>query len=152
MNERYLEDFTPGLRITTPSFTLTEEELVDFAHKYDPQPYHLDREAARESVFGGLVAGGFQTAALGWALALRSGWFDACAMAGIGVDELRWLLPLRVDDTVTCHLEVLENHPSRSRPDRGVAVIRYDLTNAQDDLILTMKLTQMLRRRPEPDA
>jgi acyl dehydratase len=144
----YLEDFTPGRRITTPSFTLREDELVDFARKYDPQAFHLDTEAAKNSVFGGLVAGGFQTAALAWALALRTGCFDECAMAGVGVDGLRWLRPLRVNDTVSCTLEVLENNPSTSKPDRGVVVIRYDMTNQDGEKILTLKLTQILRRRP----
>jgi acyl dehydratase len=102
MSTYYLEDFTPGTRITTPSFTLREDELLDFAHKYDPQPFHTDAEAAKGSVFGGLVAGGFQTAALAWRLALRTGCFEHSAMAGIGIDELRWLRPLRVDDTVSC--------------------------------------------------
>lgn len=148
---RYLEDFTPGTIIDTPPHTVTEAEIIDFAKRYDPQYYHTDPHAACRSIFAGLVAGGFQTAALVWALALRTGWFEHCAMAGIGVDELRWLAPLRPGDAVRCRITVIDNRVSRSKPDRGVIVGRYDLFNQHRERILTLTMTQMLRRRPRRD-
>lgn len=123
--------------------------MVAFARDYDPQYYHLDPVAARKSVFGGLVAGGFQTAALAWALGLRTGLFDHCAMAGIGVDNLRWHLPLRAGATIKCRMEVLSNKPSQSKSDRRSVVFRYDMTNQDDETIMTLDLLQILRRRPK---
>lgn len=145
---RYLEDFIPGEVIHTPRLRVTEEELIAFAKRYDPQYYHTDPSAASQSIYGGLVAGGFQTAALTWALALRTGMFDRCAMAGIGLDGLRWFEPLRPDDTVRCEITVLSTRPSRSKPDRGVIEACYDLFNQHDIKILTLTLTQMFARRP----
>ncbi|MDH3375953.1 MAG: MaoC/PaaZ C-terminal domain-containing protein [Gammaproteobacteria bacterium] len=145
---RYLEDFVPGEVIHTPRWRVSEQELISFAECYDPQYYHTDPDTASESIYGGLVAGGFQTAALTWALALRTRLFDRCAMAGIGLEGLRWFKPLRPDDTVRCEITVLSNRPSRSKPDRGVIEARYDLFNQHDIKILTLTLTQMLARRP----
>src|SRR5690349_4010102 len=86
----YLEDFEPGRIYASSTRTVSEAEAVDFARRYDAQYFHLDPVAARDSVFGGLVLGGFQTAAIAWALVLETGMFARSALAGIGVDELRW--------------------------------------------------------------
>jgi acyl dehydratase len=91
----YLEDFEPGHTYTSPTHTISDEEALDFARRYDPQYFHLDPVAARDSVFGGVVLGGFQTAALAWTLVLKTGMFDKSAMAGIGLDEVRWHKPVR---------------------------------------------------------
>lgn len=147
MPSLYLEDLHPGRRIETGQRSITQDEIVAFAQQYDPQPFHLDEEAAAESVFGGLVASGFQTAALAWVLALRTGCFDESNLAGIGIDELRWKKPLAAGDTVSCTLEVVENRPSASRPERGTVVVRYDLRNQKEELLLTMKLIHIVRRR-----
>ena len=120
----YLDDFPVGSVFMTPEETVTRDQLVDFARQYDPQPYHLDDEAGRQSVFGGISAGGFQIAAFAWMLGLRTGMFDDCAMAGIGIDELRWHRPLKPGDTIKCRMTVVENRPSRSKPDRGGATPR----------------------------
>lgn len=147
MHEYYLDDLAPGDTFTSPSFVLTEQELIEFARKYDAQPFHIDAEAAASSHFGGLVAGGFQTAALAWALALRTGVFSKCALAGFGVEGLRWLKPVRPGDTLTCRFEVLETRISASRPGQGIAVPRFDLFNQNDDLVFTMRLALLLKRR-----
>ena len=145
----FLEDFGVGDVYETPSVTVTREQLVDFARQYDPQPYHLDDEAGDSSVFGGLSAGGFQIASMAWALGLRTGYFDQCAMAGIGIDELRWHRPLKPGDTIKCKMEVVENRLSRSKPDRGVATFRYEMTNQNNDAVMALTLIQMLRRGPD---
>ena len=149
MTEYFLEDFEPGSVLETPTFRLTREQLVNFAQEYDPRPFHLDEKKARDSVFGGLVASGFQTAALAWKLGLESGYFNSCAMAGIGIDNLRWLRPVRVGDSIKCQMTTLENRPSRSKTDRGVAVVRYTMLNQNDEVVLTLDLLQMLRRKPQ---
>lgn len=148
----YLEDFKLGNVYETPSITVTREQLVGFAREYDPQPFHLDDTAGNASVFGGIAAGGFQTAALAWTLGLRTRMFDDCAMAGIGIDELRWRLPLKPGDTIKCKMTVIENRPSQSKPDRGIATFVYDMINQNGEVIMTLKLIQMLKRRPANQA
>jgi acyl dehydratase len=147
MRDYYLDDLKPGDKFTSPSFTLTEQELIEFARIYDPQPFHVDAEVARASHFGGLVAGGFQTAALAWGLAVKSGVFSKCSVAGLGVDGLRWLKPVGPGDTLICRFEVLETRRSSSKPGHGIAITRFDLFNQHDEIVFTMRSSQMLKYR-----
>jgi acyl dehydratase len=144
----YLEDFEPGVEYVSPPHSVTLDEALDFARRYDPQYFHTDPVAARRSAFGELVCGGFQTAALAWALVLRSRMFDRCALAGIGVDELRWLAPVRPGDTLRCRFALLERRFSASKPDRGIARFRYEVVDQFERTVLTLVITQLLRRRP----
>ncbi|HTS22156.1 MAG TPA: MaoC family dehydratase [Casimicrobiaceae bacterium] len=148
MKDYYLEDFEAGRVYSSPSLTVTEDEALDFARRYDPQYFHLDAVAARDSVFGGLVLGGFQTAAIAWALVQRTGMFERSAIAGIGMDELRWHKPVRPGDTLRCDFALLDARPSRSQPDRGVARFRYELSNQRAEVVLSLLIIQLLRRRP----
>jgi len=147
VTDYYLEDFEPGRTYRSPTHTVSEAEALDFASRYDPQYFHLDPVAACESVFGGLVLGGFQTAALSWALVLRSGMFDQCAMAGIGLDEVRWPNAVRPGDTVRCDFTLLDARPSKSRPDGGIARFRYEMKNQREEIVLSLIMIQLLRRR-----
>ncbi len=151
MADYYLEDFEPGRAYSSPTQTISEEEALDFARRYDPQYFHLDPVAARNSVFGGVVLGGFQTAALAWALVLRSGMFDRSAMAGIGLDEVRWHKPVRPGESLRCEFTLLDARPSRTHSDRGVARFRYEMKNQHDEIVLSLVMIQMLRRRPTSD-
>lgn len=144
----YLEDYAPGVTYVSPPHRVDEEEALAFATRYDPQYFHLDAEAARDSAFGGLVLGGFQTAALSWALVLRSGMFDHSPLAGIGIDELRWHAPVAPGDTLRCRFTLLESRPSNSRPDAGIARFRYEVVNQEERTVLTLVIIQLLRRRP----
>lgn len=144
----YLEDFEPGVGYMSPPRTMSEEEAIGFARRYDPQYFHTDPVAARDSAFGGLVCGGFQTAALAWALVLESRMFDQCPIAGLGVDELRWLAPVRPGDTLRCRFTLLDSRPSASQPDRGVARFRYEVINQAGTIVMTLVIAQLLRRRP----
>jgi acyl dehydratase len=146
--EYYLEDFEQGVAHLSPPHTISEEEAIGFARVYDPQYFHTDPVAAQNSVFGGLVCGGFQTAALAWALVLKSRMFDQCPIAGIGVDELRWLLPVRPGDTLRCRFTLLESRLSASKKDRGLARFRYEVINQEQRSVLTLVIIQLLRRRP----
>jgi len=147
MRDYYFEDLKLGDTFTSPSVALTDQEMIAFAEKYDPQPFHLNAEAAAATHFGGLVAGGFQTAALAWGLALKTGVFQKMALAGLGIDGLRWIKPVRVGDTLTCRFEVLETRRSSSKPGQGIAVSRFDLINQYDDLVFTMRMAQLLKCR-----
>ena len=147
MREYYFEDFNPGDVFNSPNVVLSEREIIEFASKYDRQPFHLDREAAKLSHFGGLIAGGFQTAALAWALAQKTGVFTVCSMAGISVDGLRWVGPVKAGDTLTCHFELLKKKKSVSRPDQGIATWRFDIVNQHNELVFTMQLTNLLKCR-----
>lgn len=146
----YLEDFEPGVAHLSPSHLVTEQEAIAFAQQYDPLYFHTDPVRARESDFGGLVCGGFQTAALTWALVQKSRLFDQCPIAGIGIDELRWLLPVRPGDTLHCRFTLLDATLSRSKPDRGMARFRYEMINQHGQTVMTLVILQLLRRRPGP--
>lgn len=148
----YYEDFGLGQVFRTATYELTPERIIDFAEKYDPQYYHLDPVKARESFFGGLVCGGFQTAALSWGLALRTGMFEKCAVAGIGVDALRWLKPVKEGDVIHAEFQLVDGTISRSRPELATATFLYEVKNQHGETVLTLKLIQLLRRRPDPAA
>ena len=148
MTDYYLEDFEPGRTYASPSRRVSEEEALDFARRYDPQYFHLDPVAARDSVFGGLVLGGFQTAAIAWALVQETRMFDRSALAGIGIDDLRWHKPVRPGDTLRCDFTLLDSRPSRTNADRGVARFRYEVRNQDEETVLSLVIIQLLRRRP----
>ena len=143
----FLEDFEPGVTHESPPHAMTENEVIEFGRRYDPQYFHLDAEAAKDSVFGGIVCGGFQTAALTWALALKSGMFDDCPLAGVGLEELRWLAPVRPGDVLRCRFTMLDWRPSASRPDAGISRMRFELINQDDRPVTTMVMIQLMRRR-----
>ena len=144
----FLEDFELGVTYESPSHEVTEEEIIEFARRYDPQYFHLDAEAAKNSIFGGLVCGGFQTASLAWTLAHKSGMFDDCSIGGIGVDELRWLAPVRPGYVLRARFTVLEWRPSGSRPEACVCRMRCEVVQQDGRPVITMVMIQLLRRRP----
>jgi acyl dehydratase len=129
------------------TFELTEKEIVEFARKYDPQPFHVDAEAARHTHFGGLIAAGCQTVALAWALAYRTGLFDDVMLAGIGLDEVRWVKPVYAGDVVRVEFFLLESRPSQSQPGRAVGKFQYEMKNQRDEVVLTLRMIEILRSR-----
>jgi acyl dehydratase len=149
---RYFEDFVVGEVLVSPEWEATEEEIVWFAQRYDPQYYHLDPARARDSIFGGLVAGGFQTASLTWGLALRTGMFEGTAVAGLGIDSLRWHEPMRAGDKVRVEFSLVEGRPSRSRPGLAAVTFAYAVRNQADRTLLTLKMSQLVRCRPSAGA
>lgn len=148
MADLYFEDFHAGQTFETATHTVTEAEIVEFALKYDNQPFHVDAEAAGRSIYGGLIASGFQQMALTFRLFLDLGVLDAASMGSPGMDEVRWLKPLRPDDTIRVVVEVLETRPSRSKPDRGIVRLRYSTLNQHGETIMTMDSMGLMRRRP----
>jgi acyl dehydratase len=147
MADKYFDDFEIGERIVTAGVTLTESLIIDFALRYDPQPFHIDLEAAKDSNFGGLIASGFQTLALGFRMALETGVFRACGMGSPGFDELRWLRPVCPGDTLHSELEVIDKKPSTSKPDRGMLRIKYRIKNQRGEDVITFTSLHLARRR-----
>lgn len=150
MDTRYLDDLTPGQRFTTPGLTLTEAEIIDFAWRYDPQAFHLDTNAAANSPYGGLIASGFQSLAICFRLFIQSGILAESSMGSPGIDELRWLAPVRPGDTLHSEIEVLEVKPSKSKPDRGIARMKYHAANQRGELVLSFIVNHLLRRNTDP--
>jgi acyl dehydratase len=145
----FLDDLTVGDRFESKGMTLTEADIVDFARQWDPQPFHIDSEAAGRSHFGGLIASGFQTLAVAFRMFYQTGVIVDANMGGPGVDELRWLLPVRPGDTLRVAAEVKEIVPSRSKPDRGLLKLGLAASNQRGDVVMTATLLVMMRRQQD---
>ena len=147
----YFEDLTVGDRIDTESETVSEEEIVAFARKFDPQYFHCDKASAQDSRFGGLIASGFHTLSLSFALFFRLKLFEEANLGSPGMDRVRWLKPLRPGDTIRVAATVKELRPSRSKPDRGVILMCHETLNQRDEVVLSVDCMHLLRRRaPQP--
>ncbi len=144
----YLDDFTEGSIFETEGKTVSEAEILEFAFKYDPQSFHMDVEAAKEGPFGGLIASGIQTMAIGLRLLLQAQVFaPGASMGSPGMDELRWLKPVRPGDTLRMRGEVLEVKPSRSKAGRGLLRYRMTIFNQHGEDVMSMVGMQLIKRR-----
>lgn len=148
MADLYFEDFSIGQTYETGGATLDEAAIIDFARSYDPQYFHLDAEAAKGSMFGGLIASGFQTLATSFRLFADLGLMRASGMGGPAMDEVRWLRPVRPGDRLSVTVTVREANPSRSRPDRGSVRWGFETKNQAGETVLTALITSILARRP----
>jgi acyl dehydratase len=145
---KYWEDFVVGEVIALGSCPITEADVLSFARKYDPQPFHTDPEAARRSIFGGLIASGWHTCALLMRLSVDAAQRDGATGTGSpGLDSCRWLKPVRPGDMLTGRTEVLEAWPSRSKP-IGFIRRRNELINQRGEVVLSVVGITMYRRRP----
>ncbi|TWB46083.1 MaoC family dehydratase [Nitrospirillum pindoramense] len=142
----YLDDLQPGQHHVTGTRTLDADAIKAFAAQFDPQPFHLDEEAAATSFFGGLAASGWHTAATTMRL-MVDGLPIAGGVIGAGV-EMSWPTPTRPGDTLQAHCEILEVRPSRSRPDRGMVTIRTETRNQRDEVVQLMTTKVVVFRRP----
>lgn len=145
---KYLEDFIVGQVMDYPPRTVSEEEIIAFARDYDPQPFHLDKEAAKQSLFGGLCASGWHTAGLMMRILVDNMIGQSASMGSPGVDQLRWVKPVFPGDTLHLRGEVVEARVSQSKPDRGVITSRYEMRNQRGETVLTMQAKGMYARRP----
>ncbi len=152
MAERYFEDFTEGERFVSASAILSEALITEFARDYDPQPFHVDRHAAKESHFSGLIASGFQTMALAFRLFYQEDLITACSMGSPGMDKVRWHRPVRPGDAIRSEVEVRELRGSDSKPDRGYGTLAYTVLNQDDEIVMTFTCTLIMRRRPKAQA
>lgn len=146
---KYLEDFSIGQLWEFGGYTLSKEEIIEFATKYDPQPFHTDEAAAEDSIYGGLIASGWHTCAIFMRMLVDNVLGEPGNLGSPGIDELRWIKPVRPDDTLSGRLTVTEIVPSRSRPDRGVVKFHYELFNQDGVMVLTMIGMGMYLRRPQ---
>lgn len=151
MNEKYLEDLHVGDRFESDAFEVTEENIIQFAREFDPQAFHLDPKAAEQTIFKGLSASGWHTAAMTMKLFVTGGLRLAGGSVGMGVDELRWPRPVRPGDTLRLETEIVDVRASRSKPDRGIIRIRNVTTNQHGEVVQTFLAFVMVRRRPPAD-
>lgn len=149
MAERYFEDFSEGETFASASAALSEAEIIAFARDNDPQPFHLDPEAARESPFGGLIASGFQTMGLAFRLFYQDGHIAACSLGSPGMDKIRWHRPVRPGDALRSAVELRELRPSESKPDRGYGTFSSTVLNQDDEIVMSFTFTLIMRRRPQ---
>ena len=143
----YWEDFYPGQVLEAGGASLSAEEIIEFGKKYDPQPFHIDEEQAKQSVFGGLIASGWQTASLCMRLICDLYLLEAASLGSPGVDELRWVKPVYPGDTLHLKSTVLETRASASRPDMGTVRSRSEVYNQHGELVMHMSGVGMFRRR-----
>jgi acyl dehydratase len=147
MPDWYFEDFEPGQTLEVGRRTVTEEEIVDFGRRWDPQPFHVDAEAATKTVFGGLIASGWHTGAM-WMRMYVDTMLGSAARGSPGIEELRWLAPVRPGDTLTGTVTVLETSPSERDPTRGTVRIRAEMTNGDGVVVMRMTSRGHFDRRP----
>lgn len=150
MNARYLEDIAVGETWTSPEVVLSEAEIVAFARANDPQPMHTDPAAAAQGRFGGLIASGWQVAALSMRLFVQSGGYGDTPVVGLGVDELRWKRPVRPGDRLHVVREVIEARPTASRPGYGIIRTLVTVVNQDGEAVMSMVSVGQVPARPAP--
>jgi len=145
---RYLEDFEPDVMLTLGTATLTQEEIVAFAERWDPQPIHIDPEEASKSSFGGLIASGWHTGSLFMSMFARVVLNSSASLGSPGLESIRWLVPVRPGDTLTARYQVLEVTPSIQNPHRGTVRGQGELINQDGRVVLTLLARNLFLRRP----
>lgn len=143
----YWEDFPVGAVREYGGHVLTKDEIVRFAREFDPQPFHLDEEAAKASLFGGLAASGWHTCALAMRMMCDAYLLDSSSLGSPGLENLRWQKPVLVGDTLRMRMHVLESRPMNSRPNVGLVRSRWEGLNQRDEVVMTMEGWGMFGRR-----
>jgi acyl dehydratase len=145
--ERYFEDYVPGSVFEYGRVPLSEGEIVEFARNFDPQFIHIDAKAAAEGPFGGLIASGWHTAAVMMRLFVDHYLSHVASIASPGIDELRWMRPVRPGDSLSIRVSILEANRSRSKPDRGVVRTGVEVLNQSQEVVMSLKAMNILRCR-----
>lgn len=156
-DRRYFEDYAPGTVVEYGPIAVDEDEVIEFARRYDPQPIHVDRERAARGPFGGVIASGWHTAALMMRVLVDRFLSRVASLASPGIDELRWLAPVRPGDRLSVRVTVVDARRSTSKPDRGVVRSRIEVINDRDEVVMTVKAISMFLCRnrgstTDPDA
>jgi acyl dehydratase len=144
----WFDDLKVGMRFKSEAVTVSKEDIIRFAREYDPQPFHLDEEAAKKTILGGLAASGWHTAAIAMRLAAEARPFGPHPLFGAGVDDLRWLKPVRPGDTIHLEGEVVELVPSRTKP-QGIARVRWTAYNQHGEAAYTFNPISIVPSRPK---
>jgi acyl dehydratase len=145
----YFEDFENGRVFETDTEKITTKEIISFGKNFAPLPYHTDPEAAKDYMFGELVAAGFHTCSISFGLFIRSGVFDDCAMGSPGFNKLRWKNPVRPDDTLKVTATVTDASPARDKNGRNLISLLFVTTNQNNEIVLEMETRHFVRSRPE---
>jgi acyl dehydratase len=148
ITDRYLNDYVEGDVHQFGKIVVEEDELIAFANRFDPQAMHTDPEVAGNGPFGGLIASGWHTGSLTMRLYVDHYLTHAASLASPGLDELRWLKPVRPGDTLSVRVTVLENVPSRSKPDRGAVTSFVEVINQTDETVMTFRAVNIIGKRP----
>jgi acyl dehydratase len=146
--DRTFEDYQEGAIYEFGSVTVSAAEIIDFARRFDPQPMHVDPAAAETGPFGGLIASGWHTAGMMMRLVAEHFLPKAASIASPGIDELRWLAPVRPGDVLRIRVTIIEARASRSHPDRGIVRTFIEVLNQDGAAVMTLKPVNLLRRRP----
>jgi acyl dehydratase len=148
----YFDDFVPGQEIELGQRTVNEDEIIAFATQFDPQPFHIDREAAAKSIYGGVIASGWHTCAMMMRMVLDGMRCEEASMGSPGLDGVRWLQPVRAGDTLSLRYVTKEVKPSTSKPDRGVVFSTWVATNQRGEPVCTIDGKALFKRRPQTAA
>jgi len=148
MKKRYFDDLKVGDRFISEPLEVKGKEVIEFAHEFDPQRFHLNRKSAKRKIFKGLIASGWHTAALSMQLCLASDFRPAGGILGTG-GELIWSKPVRPGDALRVEIEVIETRSSRSRPEQGVVKVRITTLNQHGETVQTFSPTLLVDRRPD---
>ncbi|QCJ47102.1 MaoC family dehydratase [Haloprofundus sp. MHR1] len=143
----HFEELAVGDAFETGGRTVTRAEIIAFADRYDPQPFHVDAEAVEESVFDDLVASGLHTMALANRLVTDDFYAHTSVMGGTGIEEANFLAPVRAGDTLSVRVEIVGKRASASKPDRGLVTVEQTVSNQADETVLTLRITSFFRRR-----
>jgi acyl dehydratase len=143
----WFDDLKPGMRFGSGEVTVSKADILRFAREFDPQPFHTDEEAAKDTILGGLAASGWHTAAIAMNLAVQARPFGRHPLFGAGVDELRWLKPVRPGDRLHLEGEVVELVPSKTKP-QGVVRIKWTAYNQNGEAVYTFNPIGIVPRRP----
>jgi acyl dehydratase len=146
---KYLEDFPVGERRRLGTTHVAEADVIRFATEFDPQPFHIDAEAAKHSIYGSVIASGWHTCAMTMRVLVDSYLKESASMGSPGIDELRWLKPVRPGDTLTVFSTADDITFSKSKPDRGILTSVTEVENQHGEVVLTMRGKSMMKRRPE---
>ncbi|WP_024476433.1 MaoC family dehydratase [Arthrobacter sp. CAL618] len=150
LHDRFFDDYVPGSVGVFGAEPVSEAEILDFADRFDPQSIHTNGVAAANGPFKGLIASGWHTMALMMRILVRHYLNEAASLASPGVDELRWLKPVRPRDVLSLQCTVLQARPSQSKPDRGLVHTAIEIFNQNQETVATLTMMNLLRRRPNP--
>jgi acyl dehydratase len=145
--EQYFEDFALGDVFRAKPVSVSEAEIVEFARRYDPQPFHTDKAAAAKSQFGGLIASGMQVMAVSFATLIEAGFLRGGGMGSPGLDEVRWHKPMRPGDTIVMQARVIEIKPSTTRADRGYVTLVFEVFNQKRERLMSYNCVEIVKRR-----
>lgn len=147
---RYFEDFAVGDVFELGSRSLSQDQIIAFGRDYDPQPFHVDPEAAKSGPFGTLIASGWQTVGVFMSLLVHGLINDTVSLGSPGIEDIKWLRPVKAGDRLTGRVRICESTPSKSRRDRGILKTEGELTNQDGELVMTIRAVNFFGRRPSP--